>query len=401
MKKWIKILVGTILGVIAIIITVSKGIAFLSDVDKDIENQQVLKIQIKENLDFEINSELYLLSLIDDNNEVEIISDNELINTSIIGEKDIVIKYLENEEEKEYTFKIYIVDTTSPSIEFQSELTTTVGTDINLLENVKVNDNSNEDINVVIEGNYDINVIGEYNLKYVAMDSSENKTEESFILKVNAKPINNVSKPINNNASKPTTNNNQNINNNTNTNSNNNVENVDKEQNTNNSVGNEVPPEDMNDNSTSSDDKNDENEDTSNNVEIKPVEVAEYRQEYAKKMITLINQARKENGLGELKLNNSLESTAMIRSKEIVTLFSHTRPDQTSCFTAITISYRTVGENIAAGQFTIEEVFNAWMNSEGHRANILSDKFTDIGISLYYDPNSTYKYYWVQMFAGF
>lgn len=142
-------------------------------------------------------------------------------------------------------------------------------------------------------------------------------------------------------------------------------------------------------------------QDTSNNVPPAPVVVTEYRQAEAKKMITLINQARVQNGLGELSLNNSLESSAMVRSKEIVTLFSHTRPDQTDCFTSITLDrYYAAGENIAAGQTTIEEVFDAWMNSPGHRANILSSNFTDIGISLYYDSSSTYGYYWVQLFAG-
>lgn len=392
MKNFIKVLIGIILGIIAVLIILNMGITFLNKVDnKERKEKQSLKIELKKDLIFEINSELKLLSLIDEKNKVEIISEDEIIDTSILGEKNISIKYLENNKEKEYKFKITIIDTLNPVIEFQNELITTKGTEINLLENVKINDNSKEEIIAIVEGDYDFNVIGEYKLKYVAIDSSKNKTEQEFILKVNDKPINNVSKPINNN---------QNINNNVNTNLNNNVENIDKNQNTDSSVSNEVPSEDMNDNHTSSDDKNIENDDISNNVEIKPVEVAEYRQEYAKKMITLINQARTENGLGELKLNDFLESSAMIRSKEIVTLFSHTRPNQTSCFTTITISYHIVGENIAAGQFTIEEVFVAWMNSEGHRANILNKDFTDIGISLYYDPNSTYKYYWVQMFAG-
>ena len=59
------------------------------------------------------------------------------------------------------------------------------------------------------------------------------------------------------------------------------------------------------------------------------------------------------------------------------------------------ISYRTAGENIAMGQRTPEEVVNAWMNSEGHRANILNASFTQIGMGYVAEGN-----YWTQMFIG-
>lgn len=57
-------------------------------------------------------------------------------------------------------------------------------------------------------------------------------------------------------------------------------------------------------------------------------------------------------------------------------------------------------ENIASGQGSPDEVMNSWMNSEGHRANILSSDFTQVGIACYYDPNTSYKYHWVQLFIN-
>ena len=78
--------------------------------------------------------------------------------------------------------------------------------------------------------------------------------------------------------------------------------------------------------------------------------------------------------------------------------FNHTSPVYGSPFDMMKtfgISYRTAGENIAMGQRTPEEVVNAWMNSEGHRANILNASFTQIGMGYVAEGN-----YWTQMFIG-
>ena len=73
-------------------------------------------------------------------------------------------------------------DVTAPTIKFKKTLTTTVGKKINLLKNVTVTDNSNEEITATVEGNYDFNKVGTYKLKYVAIDSNNNRTEEEFKL---------------------------------------------------------------------------------------------------------------------------------------------------------------------------------------------------------------------------
>lgn len=119
-------------------------------------------------------------------------------------------------------------------------------------------------------------------------------------------------------------------------------------------------------------------------------------------VLELVNAARAENGKSPLTMNDSLCEAAQLRAEELVRSFSHTRPNGSSCFTALEeagISYRTTGENIAAGQDTPAAVMNSWMNSEGHRANILNGDFSSIGIG-YVTSSSGYGHYWVQMFLG-
>ena len=121
---------------------------------------------------------------------------------------------------------------------------------------------------------------------------------------------------------------------------------------------------------------------------------------YAKQILKLVNAERKKAGLNELVWDETVTTAAMTRSKEIEKSFSHTRPDGRGFGTAITdlgITYRGAGENIAWGQKTPEAVMNAWMNSEGHRANILNPNFKKIGVG--YRTNSQGTTYWTQLFT--
>ena len=118
----------------------------------------------------------------------------------------------------------------------------------------------------------------------------------------------------------------------------------------------------------------------------------------AYKVLLLVNSEREKYGLYALTYDSLLSSAANIRAKEIKSLFSHTRPDGRSCFTALDevgYSYRKAGENIAYGQRSAEEVVTAWMNSEGHRANILGD-YDYIGIGVYEKGGVIY---WSQFFS--
>jgi len=120
---------------------------------------------------------------------------------------------------------------------------------------------------------------------------------------------------------------------------------------------------------------------------------------YLTQVVELVNQERKKAGLSPLEIDTNLANAAQVRAKELVDNFSHTRPNGSSCFTAFSeagVEYISVGENIAAGYSTPEKVVEGWMNSEGHRANILGD-YTHIGVGLQV-IDSGYQYYWVQCF---
>ncbi len=119
-----------------------------------------------------------------------------------------------------------------------------------------------------------------------------------------------------------------------------------------------------------------------------------------RQVVTLVNQARRERGLGELTLNEEVSGVARTKATDMANnnYFSHTSPTYGSPFDMLRqfgISYRTAGENIAKGQTSAQQVFDSWMNSEGHRANILNSSFTQIGVG--YNANGNY---WVQLFIG-
>ena len=117
---------------------------------------------------------------------------------------------------------------------------------------------------------------------------------------------------------------------------------------------------------------------------------------YAAEVLTIVNKERRANGLNELTLTRSLTDSAMIRAAETTVSFSHTRPNGEQCFTAFEWT-SAAGENIAYGQRTPEQVMQGWMNSSGHRANILSSKFTTMGIGCFEYGG---RLYWAQAFSG-
>ncbi len=118
----------------------------------------------------------------------------------------------------------------------------------------------------------------------------------------------------------------------------------------------------------------------------------------AEQVVDLVNEERIAAGLNPLTINESAMSAALVRAKEIKQSFSHTRPNGSSFSTALKeqgVSFRGSGENIAYGQRSPEAVMKAWMNSSGHRANILNAKYTSIGVGCY-EVNGVL--YWTQLF---
>lgn len=121
---------------------------------------------------------------------------------------------------------------------------------------------------------------------------------------------------------------------------------------------------------------------------------------YEKEVIRLVNEIRVANGMGELTADEELSRVARIKSQDMKdnNYFSHTSPVYGSPFDMMKnfgISYKTAGENIVRGQATPQAVVDGWMNSSGHRANILNASYNRIGVGYVADGN-----YWTQMFVG-
>lgn len=121
---------------------------------------------------------------------------------------------------------------------------------------------------------------------------------------------------------------------------------------------------------------------------------------YEQEVIRLVNEIRAENGLNALTYDWELSRVARYKSQDMKDnrYFSHTSPVYGTPFEMIKnfgISYRSAGENIAKGYATAQSVVNGWMNSSGHRANILNANYTRIGVGYVADGH-----YWTQMFIA-
>lgn len=145
-------------------------------------------------------------------------------------------------------------------------------------------------------------------------------------------------------------------------------------------------------------------EDTSTTLPDDNSQAVDYQidvQETIDKIFELTNKARQENNLPALTYNKDIQDAADLRAKEISTKFSHTRPDGSSCHTVVEkFEYRVTGENLIMADNPISEpeiLLDTWMNSEGHRANILLSDYTSIAIGLYEKDDVTYA---VQIFMG-
>lgn len=200
---------------------------------------------------------------------------------------------------------------------------------------------------------------------------------------------------IDNNQTEDTSNNQTQDTNNSQTNGDNNLNTDNNNQNNseeNNTENNDNTNNEGNQNDENNSDDNSSNDTTNSDFTKEQLEVLE-----------IVNKERKSNGLKPLTLNKELSSVATIKSQDMIDkgYFDHTSPTYGSPFDMMKsfgISYKAAGENIAKGQKTPSEVMNSWMNSSGHRANILSSNFTELGVGIAKDSKGTI--YWTQMFIG-
>lgn len=124
---------------------------------------------------------------------------------------------------------------------------------------------------------------------------------------------------------------------------------------------------------------------------------------FAQELLTLVNNERAKNGLSALTLGDAnLNAAAEKRAEEVARSASHTRPDGTNCFTVLGeygVKENGAGENLGWGDASAQEVFDSWMASDSHRANILNPQATQMGVGYYFDANSTWGHQWVQLFV--
>lgn len=123
----------------------------------------------------------------------------------------------------------------------------------------------------------------------------------------------------------------------------------------------------------------------------------------AHEVLKLVNKERKKNGLNPLTLDNQLTSVANTKARDMADkrYFSHTSPTYGSPFEMLQqfgINYRSAGENIAGGQQTSQQVMTDWLNSSGHRANILNANYSKLGVGFY--QGGELGTYWVQLFTN-
>lgn len=126
--------------------------------------------------------------------------------------------------------------------------------------------------------------------------------------------------------------------------------------------------------------------------------------QWKREVLDLVNAERAKINLPALSWGNTCEEAAQIRAKEIIELYAHQRPDGSAWDTVCKPTPgNTAGENLAAGNTAVSPatVVQTWMDSDSHRANILSDKFTKMAVGFVFDPNSKYKTYWSEFFSTY
>ncbi|HEB5002325.1 CAP domain-containing protein [Clostridioides difficile] len=206
----------------------------------------------------------------------------------------------------------------------------------------------------------------------------------------NDKNCNNTNKPEDNNNSDSTNKPDNNKPESNKPEDNNNSDSTDKPDN--NKPESNKPEDNNNSDSTNKPDDNNNSGSTSENFSA-----------YQKEVVDLVNVERAKAGLNPLTLDSSISNVATKKSQDMIdnNYFSHNSPTYGSPFDMLKkfgISYKTAGENIAMGQKTPKEVVNAWMNSEGHRKNIMNPNFSKIGVGV--AQKSGGSIYWTQIFVG-
>ena len=179
--------------ILGIIVLISVGVIIFLNYRKNLILKNKANIVFVKDTDIEINDEVILAHFVKEIKNGKLLNGDEKVDTSKLGKKKLVFSVKnKNDEEETFNLSVNIVDTTKPEIDAKEEISAYVGSNIDLLKEVSVRDNSLEEIEAEVIGKYDINKEGEYELKYEASDSSGNKSSFDFVLKVTDDPNNRV-----------------------------------------------------------------------------------------------------------------------------------------------------------------------------------------------------------------
>lgn len=309
----------------------------------------------------------------------ELITEEMQVDTTKVGTLELKVKVKDaNNEIEEFPLYVDIVDTTKPEITSKDIIEINQGEEVNLLQDVSSKDSIDGDLEVKVDGQYDLNVPGEYKLKYISQDKSGNIQEKECTLKVVArKEENNNASTSANKTDTVTESRNSDVNNSNNKNS------KQTTDSNNNSITNKNVSTSTSRGSTNSDDKSSNSNNTEQNTKNSD-NIGSFSQSEAKSMVSMINNARKEAGSGELVWDSNLESLAKTRAKELVNSFSHNRPSGAKA------------ENIAYGISSASTLFSKWMGSSTHQKNMMRASYTKVGIAKYVNNGICY---WVLLTA--
>lgn len=318
----------------------------------------------------------------------ELVKEEMQIDTTKVGTFEFKIKIKDvNNEVEEFPLYIDIVDTTKPEITCKDIVEVNQGEQVDLLQDVTSKDSIDGELEVKVDGEYDLNVPGEYKLKYVSQDKSGNVQEKEFTLKIIAKEVVNNNTDNNKTDTIEKTNTSNASSNNTN-NSTNSKQVVTSDNNSNSTINKNVSTTSRG-NTNSSNKTVNSSDKTSSSSNIAQAtkeseETGSFSQSEAKSMVSMINNARKEAGSGELVWDSNLESLAKTRTKELVNSFSHNRPSGAKA------------ENIAYGIKSASTLFSKWMGSSTHQKNMMRASYTKVGIAKYVNNGICY---WVLLVA--
>ena len=171
-KRKLKRIVKIFLGLLIVIVLV---LLYLNINNKD--------IILKNDLTIELGSDIKVSDIIE-SSKYKVINKEDKIDTSKLGNKEIIIKYKKNNKNNSYIVKIKIIDSEKPVISTEDEINVTIGSNAKIEDMIDVSDNSGDDIDISIDGDYDLKKKGEYQVTIIATDSSGNKSSKKVKINV-------------------------------------------------------------------------------------------------------------------------------------------------------------------------------------------------------------------------